>query len=63
MTKAPAKRTTYLLEVGESEAATKAKDEALGKLDRWMSEFYAVARIALEDQPQLLEALGKAVKS
>ncbi len=57
------KRTAYLLEVGESEAATKAKDEALAKLDRWMSEFYAVARIALEDQPQLLEALGKAVKS
>lgn len=57
------KRQAYLLEVGESEAATKIKDEALAKLDRWMSEFYAVARIALEDQPQLLEALGKAVKS
>lgn len=57
------KRTTYLREVGESESATKAKDEALAKLDDWMSEFYAVARIALEDDPQLLEALGKAVKS
>jgi hypothetical protein len=27
-----------------------------------MSEFYAVARIGLEDNPQLLEALGKIVK-
>jgi hypothetical protein len=27
--------------------------------DDWMSEFYAVAKIGLEDNPQLLEALGK----
>jgi len=57
------RRAAYLQEVGESESATKAKDEALGRLDKWMSEFYAVARIALEDQPQLLESLGKSVKS
>jgi len=56
-------RASYRREVGESQEATKKKDAAFAKIDDWMSEFYAVARIALEDQPQLLEALGKVVKS
>ncbi len=56
-------RTEYLREVGESQNATKAKDAAFAKIDDWMSEFFAVARIGLEDQPQLLESLGKTVKS
>jgi hypothetical protein len=55
-------RAEYLKEKGESQDATKAKDSAFAKLDDWMSEFYAVARIGLEDNPQLLEALGKVVK-
>ncbi len=40
-----------------------AKDAAFAQIDDWMSEFFSVARIALEDEPQLLEALGKIVKS
>lgn len=56
-------RTAYLKEKGESQDATKIKDEAFATLDNWMSEFYAVARIGLEDNPQLLEALYKVVKS
>jgi hypothetical protein len=56
------KRVIYLREKGESEDTTQKKDKALAELDRWMSEFYAVARIALEDKPQLLETLGKVVK-
>ncbi len=55
-------RAAYLKEKGESQEATKIKDAAFAKMDDWMSEFYAVARIALEDKPQLLEALGKVVK-
>lgn len=55
-------RAEYLRERGESQEATQAKDKALGELSIWMSDFYAVARIALEDQPQLLEALGKVVR-
>jgi len=39
------------------------KDAAFAKIDDWMSEFYAEAKIGLEDNPQLLEALGKTVKS
>jgi hypothetical protein len=53
----------YLREKGESQDSTKAKDAAFAKLDDWMSEFYAVAKIALEDNPQLLESLGKFVRS
>jgi hypothetical protein len=56
-------RGEYLREKGESQDATKAKDAAFAKIDDWMSEFYAVAKIALEDNPQLLESLGKLVRS
>jgi predicted RNase H-like nuclease (RuvC/YqgF family) len=56
-------RTDYLREVGESQDSTKIKDAAFVKMDDWMSEFYAVAKIALEDNPQLLESLGKLVRS
>jgi hypothetical protein len=55
-------RAEYLKEKGESQDATKAKDAAFAKLDEWMFEFYEVAEIALEDNPQLLEALGLIVK-
>ena len=57
-----AARSEYLQEKGESQDATKTKDAAFAKIDDWMSEFYAVARIGLEDNPQLLEALGKVVR-
>ena len=56
-------RAEYLREKGESQDATKLKDKAFGEIDDWMSEFYAVAKIALEDSPQLLESLGKFVRS
>ena len=56
-------RAEYLREKGESQDATKQKDKAFGEIDDWTSEFYAVAKIALEDNPQLLESLGKFVRS
>lgn len=56
-------RAEYLREKGESQDATKLKDAAFIELDDWMNEFYAVAKIALEDNPQLLESLGKFVRS
>ena len=56
-------RATYLREKGESQDATKSKDKAFAEIDDWMSEFYAVAKIALEDNPQLLESIGKFVRS
>ncbi len=62
ITSVEAARADYLKEKGESQDATKAKDAAFTKIDDWMSEFYAVARIGLEDKPQLLEVLGKVIK-
>jgi len=56
-------RAEYLKEKGESQDATKLKDAAFVELDDWMREFYAVAKIALEDNPQLLESLGRFVRS
>ncbi|WNW01856.1 hypothetical protein RRF68_00140 [Tenacibaculum sp. HL-MS23] len=56
-------RADYLKEKGESQDATKLKDAAVGAISDWMSEFYAIAKIALDDNPQLLESLGKFVRS
>ena len=56
-------RSEYLREKGESQDSTKTKDKAFAEIDDWMFEFYAVAKIALEEHPQLLESLGKFVKS
>ena len=58
-----AARSKYLIEKGESQDATLEKDGKFAELDDWMSEFYAVARIALEDNIQLLEALGVIVRN
>jgi len=56
-------RSLYLKEIGESQDATKAKDQAFELIDKWMMDFNAVARIAMKDRPQLLEALGLLVRS
>ncbi|MBN1185997.1 MAG: hypothetical protein JXB49_27195 [Bacteroidales bacterium] len=56
-------RSAYLKEKGESQEATQIKDKAFALLDDWMSEFYAIARIGLEDKPQLLEVLGIIVRN
>jgi len=50
-------RADYVREKGESQDATSQKDNAFDDLKEWMSEFKAVAKIALADHPQLLEAL------
>ena len=56
-------RADYLRELGESEASTQKKNAALDAIDDWMGEFYAVAELALEGNLQLLEILGKFVRS
>ncbi|MCU4155769.1 hypothetical protein J1N10_07250 [Carboxylicivirga sp. A043] len=56
-------RATYIREKGESQQATQVKDKALSDLDKWMRDFFAVARIAFDDQPQMLEIFGVVVKS
>ena len=50
-------------EKGEAQAATQKRDAALDELQDWMSDFRAIAKIALEDDPQRLESLGIMARS
>jgi phosphopantetheinyl transferase (holo-ACP synthase) len=47
----------------EAQRATEAKNKAFRKLKRWMSKYYKVMKVALEDDPQLQEKLGIIVPS
>jgi hypothetical protein len=46
-------------ETGEAQQATKDRDEKMDALDSAMSEFYALAELACEDAPDLLEMLDR----
>jgi len=47
-----------LMETGEAQAATRVRDQALDGLDAWVSDFKAICRVALAEDPQRLEQLG-----
>lgn len=53
-----AKYNQQLKEKGEAQTATKTRDAAFEALDKWMSAFTGISRIALEENPQYLEMLG-----
>lgn len=57
------KRADYDREFGESQAATQEKNESIEELREWMEDFDAMAKIALWNQPQLLESLGIFVRN
>ncbi|MCI5120905.1 MAG: hypothetical protein D3908_06925 [Candidatus Electrothrix sp. AUS4] len=46
-------------ETGEAQQATLERDEKMDALDKAMSEFYALAELACEDAPELLEMLDR----
>ncbi|WPP52793.1 hypothetical protein [Catalinimonas niigatensis] len=47
----------------DAQSATQRRDEVLKAMNRWVSDFKKVAQVALQDDPQLLEALGILVPS
>lgn len=53
----------YTTEKGESQQATQDKNQAFTAFEKWVRNFHNLAKIALEDQPQLLESLGKFIRS
>lgn len=58
-----AARRQQLQSRGDAQDATQKRDEKRRALKTWMSQFKKVARIALSDEPQLLEVLGIMVPS
>jgi hypothetical protein len=56
-------RNQRLLSKGEAEEATHRRNQSIKALKAWMSDFRAIARIALRDNPQLKETLDMVVKA
>lgn len=52
------KLAQQLREMGEAQEATAIRDEAFDKIEDWISDFIAVSRVALEENPQMLETIG-----
>ena len=55
-------RTQYQQEAGEAQWATQKRNQSLRELEVWMQRYLKVARLALEEDDQLLEVLGIVVK-
>ncbi|MDF9796848.1 hypothetical protein OKW21_002111 [Catalinimonas alkaloidigena] len=55
-------RVQQSLSRSRAQEATQKRDQYSRELDQWMREFMYVAKLALKDSPQYLEALGKTVK-
>lgn len=49
---------TQMQQKGNAQAATKDRDEAFDAMQAWMSDYIAIARLALDGQSQYLEVLG-----
>ncbi|MCW3786960.1 hypothetical protein [Plebeiibacterium sediminum] len=52
-----------LREKGDAQQATLIRDHKIDDLYEWVRDYEAIAKIALMDQPQLLEKLGMIIKN
>ena len=48
---------------GLAQQATQDRNAAAAELDQWLRHFWKIAEVALADQPQWLERLGRRVRS
>ncbi len=55
-------RVAQSMSKSHAQEATRQRNKVSRELDEWMQEFMYVAKLALKDNPQYLEALGKIVK-
>ncbi|KAB8142303.1 hypothetical protein F8S13_15060 [Chloroflexia bacterium SDU3-3] len=55
-------KNIYDRERGDSQDASEHREVAFEALEDWMDEFIPIARVALDEHPQLLEKLGVQVK-
>ncbi|MDO4230299.1 MAG: hypothetical protein Q4C98_10825 [Capnocytophaga sp.] len=53
----------YTNKKGKSQQATLDKDVAFWEVETWVTKFYGIAKIVLKDQPQLLESIGKSIRT
>lgn len=58
-----AARETQQNQIGLKQNSTETRDSVLADVRAWLSKYLAVAELALEDEPQLLESLGVLVRS
>lgn len=58
-----AKHLAQKKEMGEAQEATEMRDKALDNLAKWISDFRAVVKVVLEENPQQLEKLGILARS
>ena len=56
-------RTQLQQKAGEAQWSTQKRNKALKKLDVWMQRYFKVAKLALEEDNQLLEVLCIVVKA
>ena len=59
----PPLKVSQDLETAEAQQATADRDSKNDTLEDWMSDFTAIARLAVLDQPELLELIGYTVDS
>jgi hypothetical protein len=56
-------KAKHNIEMGEAQQATKLRNDALEKLDFFITELFTVAEFSLKDKPQQVEKLGITVYS